>query len=238
MEKFIIVRCADSQTDNQVKLGQSHNLEENLKGVILPVEADEINTVLDKTRNDLEAKLETMLSFVRKIVKGKTEDIFLKWMEDLSESNYTAPVPNQFKKQKMFSDLVKVMKVLVNPSESLIGDLVKTSEGYVLTLTLDSNVIFQDLVEPMYRVIDEEVDLSSTQSEALDREEEEEVAVEPPPAQHQTFSEERPSFELVVCEHTTETDDDFLIGFDVDKVILANEALWQRYSISGTNALW
>ena len=43
MEKFIIVHCADSERNNPVKLGKTHDLEKNLEGVLLPVEVDFIN---------------------------------------------------------------------------------------------------------------------------------------------------------------------------------------------------
>ena len=152
MEKFIIVRCADSEKDNPVLLGQTHNVEEHLEGVLLPVGVDFINCVLSKARNGLEVRLDRMLKVVRRIVKGNpTEDIFLKWLEDLAKSDYTTPVPNQFRGQKVFHNLCEVMKQLDRTSESLVGDLIRTSEGhYVFTVTLGSKVIYQDLVEPIY----------------------------------------------------------------------------------------
>ncbi len=240
MEKFITVRCVDSQKDNQVLLGQTHNVEEHLKGVLLPVESDFLNEKLNEVVSDLEVQINRLMAVAQEVVKGKnSEEVFLKWLEDMTESNGTAPIPSQLNnKQKVFTRIASVMKTLYNVPGSLISDLVNTAEGYVFTLTMGSKVIFQDLVEPIYHVIEEEVDQIPPQLETPDQpeplgQEEVEVVVEPSPTQHQTFVEEHSSLELVVCQNAS-----FLIGFDVDKVILANEALWQRYSLNGTNALW
>ncbi len=161
---------------------------------------------------------------------------FLKWTMDLGE-NVDTQIPQELLADKdilVYVHKLKDIAVLQNKSDfGASGAVINTQYGCVLTVTIGDRVVFEDLVEPVYDTVEKEVDLSSTQSEALDREEEEEVVVEPSPTQHQTFVEEYSSLELVVCQNAS-----FLIGFDVDKVILANEALWQRYSLSGTNALW
>ena len=238
MEKFIIVRCADSERNNPVKLGKTHDLEKNLEGVLLPVEVEFINWELSKARNGLEVRFDRMLKVVRRIVKGNpTEDIFLKWLEELSGSGYTTPVPNQFRGQKVFHNLCEVMKQLDNPSESLVGDLIRTSEGhYVFTMTLGSKVIFQDLVEPIYQGLVEEVDQTPPQLETPDQPEplgQEEVEVE---IDQVDLVEETPLLSVIECEVIASPEEEEAVGtIAVTAPVIPH---WQKYSVNNGLNKW
>ena len=240
MEKFITVRCADSQKDTQVLLGQTHNVEEHLKGVLLPVGSDFLNEKLNEIVSDLEVQFNRLMAVAQEVVKGKnSEEVFLKWLEDIAESNGTAPIPSQLNnKQKVFTRIASVMKTLYNVPGSLISDLVNTAEGYVFTVTMGSKVIFQDLVEPIYHVIEEEVDQIPPQLETPDQPEplgQEEVEVE---IDQVDLVEETPLLSVIECEviASPEEEEEEAVGtIAVTAPVIPH---WQKYSVNNGLNKW
>lgn len=241
MEKKINVYAGNYSSTVEISILLKESNLEGVTGVKLPKDQSLWRVLLQHLTDKYSQILDSVCKEFNE-TNPRLNFKFLKWTMDLGENTDTQ-IPQELLADKNILVYVQKLKdivVLQNKSDfGASGSVINTQHGCVLTVTIDDKVVFEELVEPVFNTSEEVVGSTPTQPEPLDREEED-VAVEPPPAQHQTPNEGFFSLELVVCQNTTETDD-VLIDFDVDKVnklILSNAAVWQRYSINGTNALW
>ena len=238
MEKKINIYAGNNSVYISIPLKGS-----NLEGVI-GVRIQKDQSVWSALSQHLSNRYCEIMNNVSKKLKDTNPSLnfkFLMWVINLGKDIHTQ-IPQELSEEEVLSYAQELAKIVTLQNEEDFGatcEVINTQHGCVLTVTIGDQVVFEDLVEPVLDATEEVVDSTPTQPEPSEQEDEE-VVMDPPPNQHQNPNEGFFSLELVVCQNTTETDD-VLIDFDADKVnklILSNAAVWQRYSINGTNSLW
>ncbi len=238
MEKKINIYAGNNSVEISIPLKGS-----NLEGVI-GVRIQKDQSVWSALSQHLSNRYCEIMDTVCKKLKDTKPSLnfkFLMWVINLGKDIHTQ-IPQELSGEEVLSYAQELVRIVTLQKEEDFGatcEVINTQHGCVLTVTIGDQIILEDLVEPVLDTTEEVVGSTPTQPEPPEQEDEE-VVTDPPPNQHQTPNEGFFSLELVACQNDTCSNVcvELLTDAEIDMVISSNNALWRRYSINGTNALW
>ena len=222
MEKFISVRCVDSNNTIQIAVSTMVGFDETLEGLIIPVGEGEMSRLIDETQEKVTQDLKRLTTIAENLVKStRQEQVFIDWLEAVVADERTE-LPKPLNK-KVFKQIEGLLKVTRNPLSAMTVAVVRTSAGHTLSLKIGSYVVYTGSVEPVYKTV-QPVEAASAQPE---------VAV---PADVELVDEDLyiSDSSVIVCEVLTTPEVEVAVTVSVAPVI----PHWQKYSVNNGLNKW